>query len=361
MRPKYTRLTREGVIGATLSLLLCILLFLSSCGPPEPKPQIISFTGQTMGTTYTVKVMAMSMRPVEKGEVERAIEAELEAVNQKMSTYRPDSELSRFNASTDATPFSVSAETAEVFRQALEISRISGGAFDITVGPIVNAWGFGPEKAREGGPTEEELAVLRQRVGYRKIEVDVEAKTVRKTQPDVYCDLSAIAKGYGVDEVAGALEHDGFHDYMVEVGGEVRASGHNAEGAPWQIAIEKPDEQGRSVQLVVPLENRALATSGDYRNYFEKHGVRYSHEIDPSTGRPITHNLASVSVIHRECSWADGFATALIVLGPEKGYNLAVEQNLAAYFIVREKDGGFTERSTPAFEEILKSAQGGRG
>ena len=168
----------------------------------------------------------------------------------------------------------------------------------------------------------------------------------------MYCDLSAIAQGFAADKLAGVLDDQGLHDYMIDVSGEIRAKGQNTENQPWQIAIERPDAPERTPYLVVPLENRSLATSGDYRNYFEKDGKRYSHEIDPGTGRPITHRLASVSVVADSCAVADAYATALIVLGPDKGYDMAVRQGLAAFFLVRNDQGGFDERETPAFAAL---------
>jgi thiamine biosynthesis lipoprotein len=242
-----------------------------------------------------------------------------------------------------------------VFLLAQEVSEASGGAFDVTVGPIVNTWGFGPVKQARP-PTDAEIAAARADVGYRLLAIDAAAGTIAKARPDMYADLSAIAKGFGVDQVARALDARGIGRYMVEVGGEVRVRGTNAAGVPWQVGIERPDETVQRAQLVVPMANVSMATSGDYRNYFEKDGRRFSHEIDPTTGHPIRHRLASVTVLAPECAFADAYATALLVLGPERGYALALKKGLAAYFIERRPEGGFAERQTPAFASLTGNA-----
>lgn len=338
---------------------LCAALAIGACGEPPsaapPAPQALTFTGTTMGTTYAVKVIAPALAAAEEAGTRAAIQAALDDVDRRMSTYKPDSELSRFNRHAGSGPFALSAGTIRVFLMAQEVSEASAGAFDVTVGPLVNAWGFGPVK-RARPPTDAELAALRASVGYRLLTIDAAAGTIAKAQAGVYADLSAIAKGYGVDQVARALDARGFGRYMVEVGGEVRVKGGNAAGRPWQVGIERPDEAAQRAQLVVPMTNLAMATSGDYRNYVERDGRRFSHEIDPTTGYPIRHRLASVTVLAPECAFADAYATALLVLGPERGYALAVEKGLAAYFIERRAEGGFAERQTPAFAALTGSA-----
>jgi thiamine biosynthesis lipoprotein len=280
-----------------------------------------------------------------------AVVSALDAVVAKMSTYLPDSELSWFNRHAARTPFAVSADVFNVFVLAQKVSAASRGAFDVTVAPVVDAWGFGPDKTHRVLATAE-LVALEERVGWRMLALDAEAGTVAKMRPEVRADLSGIAKGFGVDRAARALEALGIADYMVEAGGEVRTRGHNAEGRPWQIAIERPDAMPSQAHLIVPLSGQSMATSGDYRIYFEHDGQRYCHELDPRTGTPIRHRLASVSVVASDCGFADAMATALIVLGPEQGYALAAAQNIAAYFIMREPDGSFTDRHTSAFAEL---------
>ena len=267
-----------------------------------------------MGTTFTVKVVAGNLSDEQLDSLQRVVESELENVNSKMSTYLPVSELSRFNEFRRTDPFSVSQETLDVFVKARRISAATRGAFDVTVGPLVRAWGVGPGQRSREVPTSTDLKQLRARIGWDKIEIDEASSTIRKLHPEVECDLSAIAKGYAADRVSEALRALAYRD-MVEVGGEVRTSGRNAAGQPWRIGIERPDDAGRTPYRTLPLEGLSMATSGDYRNYYEKDGQRFSHTIDPRTGRPVQHRLASVSVIHERCVAADGWATALMVLG----------------------------------------------
>ncbi|MCC6489602.1 MAG: FAD:protein FMN transferase [Candidatus Hydrogenedentes bacterium] len=315
-------------------------------------PAVYHLTGPTMGTTYSVKVLPREEGEDRAAELRKVIEDVLARIDIEMSTYRPDSELSRFNNHAEMTPFPVSPELAGVFAQARKVSEASGGAFDVTVGPLVDAWGFGPEGFAVQPPSDEELAKLHERIGYQKVEIDAEANTLRKLQPDVACDLSAIAPGFAADKVLDAITALGYTNLMVDVGGEIRAEGRNDRGQPWQIAIEKPLTNERAIERIVSLDGISLATSGDYRNYFEQDGVRMSHLIDPRTNKPIAHKLASASVLHKECALADGYATAMMVLGPEEGYEVAVRENLAVFFIIRDDAGGFVEKATPEFERL---------
>ncbi len=308
-----------------------------------------------MGTTYTIKVAGASLNESQQSDLQTAIDEQLHRVNELMSTYLANSELSRFNKSDGSQEFPLSPETLQVFKAAHRIGSLSGGALDVTVGPLVNAWGFGPPGKPAQPPSEAELERLKGLIGWDKITLDESRSAIRKTHPEVYCDLSAVAKGYAVDRVSETLSKLGYVEHMVEVGGEVRARGRNAENQPWRIGVEKPLAGPSGVQRAVPLENCAMATSGDYRNYYEEGGRRVSHEIDPRTARPIEHRLASVSVIADRCLDADGWATALIVLGEDEGYRLAVEQDLAALFLVRA-GGSFEEHATPRFEELMSAA-----
>lgn len=329
-----------------IALLLVIVFSVCQCAP---RVRECVFTGDTQGTTYTVKVVSKWIWAREEAAIQRTINARLGRIDETMSTYRTDSEISRFNQSKETAPFEVSPELAEVFQLALEVSRATDGAFDITVGPLIEAWGFGTDKRERPTLTDEELASLRARVGYQKISVDAAACTLRKSQGDVCGNLNAIAQGYTADKLASDLEELGYSNYMVEVGGEVKTRGLNLGGDLWRIGIEKPLTTARAIARVVALDNKALSTSGDYRNYYERDGVRVSHTIDPKTGRPVTHKLASVSVIHDSCALADAYATAFMVLGPEKSYDLAVELNLPALFLVHEAEDAFSARTTPAF------------
>ncbi len=349
---------RKGGLGG---ICLAVLLTAGCAGDAaRSSRQAFVFEGPTMGTAYQVKVVREGLDEKRREELHAAIVAELDLTNVLMSTYLDDSELMRFNRSAAGEPFELSEPTRAVFSLAFLTSRRTGGAFDVTIGPLVNAWGFGPgSQIQEGDAeriSEEELAALVERVGYELLTLDEEAGTITKSRADLFCDLSAIAKGYGVDRVAEALLGLGESDFMVEVGGEVRASGRNAEGEPWRIGIERPQLERGSVHRVVPLADRSLATSGDYRNYREVDGVRVAHIFDPRTKGPITHRLASVSVVEERCATADALATALFVLGPEEGYDWAVGEDVAAVFLVRDGEG-FREITTPAFEALLEGVE----
>ena len=288
--------------------------------------------------------------------LEVAIEGELAAVNAAMSTYAPDSELSRFNAGGTEW-FPVTPELLAVVDRAKAIHGASDGALDISIGPLVDAWGFGPAGTRGRTPSPEELAAARARTGLDQLERRDRPPALRKRIPGLQLDLSAIAKGHGVDRVALVLEGLGVTDYLVEVGGDLRTRGRRPDGNAWRIGIERPDPADRAVQRVVPMGGpRAMATSGDYRNFFETAGRRFAHLIDPRTGMPVQHDLASVSVLAEDCATADGWATALSILGPETGYRLATARGLAALFVIREAQG-FREAATPAFEQWLGQAQ----
>ncbi|MFQ5792215.1 MAG: FAD:protein FMN transferase [Acidobacteriota bacterium] len=340
----------KGLAPAALFLLAGVV---AACRQVDGGLQTYSFQGPTMGTRYTIKIVAEDLAEERQEELSRRIGQELALVDRKMSHYRKDSELSRFNRWQQTTPFSVSPETFAVFEHAQELSSLTGGALDVTVAPLVNAWGFGPEKRSDEPPSDEHIRRLLARVGYTALELDRTQYNLRKKNPRLECDLSAIAKGYAVDRVAEALEAKGISDYMVEVGGEVRTGGYNAAGKPWRIAVERPVAGDGSFQRIVSLSGLSMATSGDYRNYYEVDGVRISHEIDPRTGFPIRHRTASVSVVEPDCVRADGWATALLVLGVEAGDALARKHDLAALFLVREDDGGFREHATPAFERLI--------
>jgi len=338
---------------------ILVALVLGACqAPPEPSTSVHEFTGPTMGTRYTVKVVVDELSTQRFSELEATVEAALSDVNNKMSHYVEDSEVSELNRWTETGPFEVSSETLEVLQHAIEISSTTGGAFDITVAPLVSAWGFGPPGRPPEQPTTEEIERLRELTGWEKLDVDRVSSAITKSRPDLTLDLSAIAKGYGVDRVADALDAKGAENYMVEVGGEVRTRGLNPQGEPWRIGIERPVPGDQAIDLIVPLAGLAMATSGDYHNYYEIEGERISHTIDPRTGYPITHNVASVSVIATLCVRADAYATGLLVLGSE-GFDLAEELGLAAYFLQKDKEGVFVGRMTTAFKEILET--GNRG
>ncbi|MDH3685311.1 MAG: FAD:protein FMN transferase [Myxococcales bacterium] len=316
-------------------------------------PARVLLGGETMGTTWAVTLNAPDLPRAERTRVRERIQTELDAVNGAMSTWAPDSELSRFNAHASLESFALSKPTLEVLAAARGVSERTGGAFDVTVGPLVAAWGFGAGARVPGaGPDAAELAEIRERVGFERLELDPATGTARKRHSGVRVDLSAIAKGHGVDRVADALLADGFGDFLVEVGGEVRAHGERPGGGGWRLAIERPEPDGRAVHAVVELSGMALATSGDYRAFYEAAGERVTHIVDPRVGRPVSHGLASVSVLHERAALADAWATALTVLGPEEGLRVAEAEGLAVYLIVRGESGAYEIRTTPAFPPV---------
>jgi thiamine biosynthesis lipoprotein len=268
-----------------------------------------------------------------------------------MSTYRKDSELSRFNQYKGSDPFPVSLEMVTVVKEAIRLSKLTSGALDVTVGPLVNLWGFGPEARPDEVPTDAELAERRKIIGIDNLSVQDGA--LQKAIPELYVDLSTIAKGWGVDVIADYIESQGIHNYMVEIGGEIRMKGKNHENTAWRIAIEKPDVNERAIQEIIEPGDMAIATSGDYRNYFERDGIRYSHIINPQTGQPINHKVVSVTALHPSCMTADGLATGLMVLGEKKGIELANQQGLAVFMVVKTEDG-FKEVASEAFKSYLK-------
>ncbi len=325
---------------------------LAGCGdvPGLSRRPLAAFQGPAMGTVWNAKI-AGGVPEALASRGATAVSAALQGVVDRMSTYLATSELSRFNAQPAGRPLAVSRDVLEVFALAREVSEATGGAFDVTVAPAVDAWGFGPAKAHRI-PPREEIATLASRIDWRAVAVDQEAGTLAKSREGVRADLSGIAKGYGVDQAARALESLGATDYMVEAGGEVRVRGRNAEGNPWRIGIERPDAAGQQAYLVVPLDGLSMATSGDYRIYFEQGGRRYSHEIDPATREPVLGSLASVSVVAKDCAWADAMATALFVMGAARGLEFATERGIAAFFIERAGGGKLVDRQTPQFAKL---------
>ncbi len=309
---------------------------------------IIELRGQTMGTTYMVKVFDPPSDLEET--ITEAVDAELRRVNDQMSTYLKSSEISRFNKSDSTDWFDVSPETASVVEYALEVSGKTDGAFDPTVGPLVNLWSFGPEKRNQTVPSDSEIETTRKQIGFQNLEVRKDPPAIRKSIAEIQIDLSAIAKGHGVDRVIDLLSERGAKNVFVEIGGEVRVLGDKA-GAPWMVGIQRPDSELNALLVRRPLREAAMATSGDYRNRFEIDGQLFSHTIDPRTGRPVTHDLASVTVIARNCMQADAWATAINVLGPDAGLQAAKDNGLDALLVSRIGDS-FTLAGTGSLESV---------
>jgi len=324
---------------------------------------MITVDGPTMGTTFAITVVAPNLGDDRTAAIQTTITSELAEIDRLMSNYRDDSEISKLNAHRSDLPFPLSAQMIEVLTISDEVHQLSGGAFDITIPPLLEAWGFGPNADSEREPpTAEVLCSLGDRVGQQLLKTDPKAASTTKAHPDLAIDLSAIAPGYAADRIALALEAQGYSRYMVDVGGEFRVLGLNREGVPWRIGIERPaatraDEP--ALEEIVSMRRGALATSGDYRSYREVEGRRISHTIDPRTQRPIEHRLASVTVIAEDAARADALATALNVLGPEEGLALANQRDLPVMMIVRDGDR-FKTQTTPAFDALRNAADGAR-
>lgn len=326
-----------------------LAFFISACS--EDSAKLVHIQGKTMGTYYQVKYVLSTEQQentkFSEEEIKIQIEQRLELVNEQMSTYRVNSELSRFNQTQKS--MLISEALQHVITASLDLFKQSGGAFDITVGPLVNLWGFGPDKKVNRAPSDELIEEKRKVVGSRYL--SLKGSELVKSTPQLYLDLSAIAKGYGVDQIAQYLQKLGIENYLVDIGGELRLHGSKTESKPWTLAIERP-VAGQNVQRLIQIGDNAIATSGDYRNYFESDGIRYSHTIDPRTGKPITHKLVSVTVIDKSCMLADGLATAITVQGPKQGLAFAKKQHIAAFLLVKEGDE-FIEYFTPEFAPYL--------
>ena len=333
--------------------LVSCIAFLVACQQPATGSQPVTLSGYTMGTSYTVKINA-SIDDDTASAIHTALENELRDINAGMSTYLDDSELSRINQSPAGEWLPLSQPIYNVLLAAFQVNRQSLGYFDVTVGPLVNLWGFGPVRKNPGIPDDNDIAAAMKSVGMDKLLLDTNKALLKKTLQETYIDLSGIAKGYAVDSLGRILQDTyNLSSFMVEIGGEITARGVNTEGLPWQIGVEKPVSEGRVVDSILSLDNRSLASSGNYRNYFESGGKRFSHTIDPATGRPVTHNLAAVTVIHQQCMLADAWATALLAAGPDIGVQLANLHKLVAQFTVLE-DGKYQHIYSRAYREFLQ-------
>jgi FAD:protein FMN transferase len=332
-------------------LILGFALALTGCAP---EPEQISLSGPTMGTLYSVKVVAPP-RGLDAAALRSTIDDVLARVDVEMSGYRPDSEVSRFNASGSTDWFAVSFDLEHVVKTAIDVSTRSGGAFDITVAPLVEAWGFGAEGEPAQLPDDQTLSELEQRIGSTHLQTRVQPPALRKDIAALTIDLNGIAPGYAVDLLADKLLALGATRFMIDIGGEVRAHGRNARNEPWHIAIERPEAADAAPYGVLQLDGLAVSTSGEYRSFYMRDGKRYSHTIDPRTGRPVDHTLASVVVIGPNCILTDAWATAFNVLGTEEGLALANRLSMAVMFI-EWQDGQLTSHATPGFGRHLVSA-----
>lgn len=333
-------------LNARVCVTLCLIVFAGGCEDPRAS---VRFSGVTMATQYVVTIARGGELTAQF--VKPQVDALLLDVNKSMSTYDPASELSRLNANPSTDWIAVSAPLYRVIEVAKQIGAASEGAFDVTVGPLVNLWGFGPDM-REDFPSDTAIRARLERVGQEQIELQAAPPRLRKRRADLAIDLSGIAKGYAVDAVAELLESLGATDYLVEIGGEIRARGRNAAGEPWRIGIESPVSERREIAQTVALTRWGMASSGTYRNYFERDGVRYSHMLDPTTGYPVTGDLAGVTVLHASAMVADAWATALMTLGADRAPALAEKEGIAALFFSVTADKVVSEPNA-AFKAAL--------
>jgi thiamine biosynthesis lipoprotein len=317
---------------------------------PPARPvggSVRAFGGATMGTTWSVKAVlpATTGLPALEAMIQRA----LDAVVAEMSPWEPLSDLCRYNRAPAGSWFPLPAATATVLRRAIEIAQASGGAFDPTLGALTDLWGFGPRAFSGGPPLAADIAPLREAVGWKRLSLDGDTLF----QPGgLKLDLNGVAKGFGVDQAAAALDRAGVKSYLVEVGGELRGTGAKPDGQPWWVELERPPTANDGEQTLVALHDLAVATSGDYRRFFDHDGRRYAHTLDPATGAPTTHSTVSVTVLAKDCMSADAWATALTVMGPDAALAFAAQHDLAA-LIVSRGASGLEERLSPALQAML--------
>lgn len=329
------------------ALFIITALALAACGGGDREVELV---GATMGTFFSVK-FPNGLGERDALQLQNAIEDALEDDEAEMSTYLRDSDVSQFNMNRTVEWQDVENDFCNKVEQSLTISEQSGGAFDITVGPLVNLWGFGPAGMIDEPPADDEIAALLETTGFEMLHADCSRPAVRKDVADLMIDMSAIGKGYAADRVAALLVSLGYDSFLVEVGGELSIRGFNSRGEPWAIGVEAPLPGSRKPHTVLHLTDTAMATSGDYRNFFEADGELYSHTIDTRTGRPVAHLLASVTVID-EMGWrADALATALLVMGPEEGMAFAEREGMAVLMLIRT-DEGVKEKQSAAFAKL---------
>ncbi len=336
-------------LWASFLFVLLALQALSAC---THKDIDLSFSGQTMGTRYHITVVTDGGRFPDG--VELAVAELLDRLDRTMSTYKPNSELNTLNRLEIGHEKILSTDLWQVLQGAQHIHALTQGAFDPTVGPLVDLWGFGPQNTENKVPTADEIKALMSKVGLKQLRLGNDNKVTKLG--DINLDLSAIAKGYAAQQVAALLKSQRLNNFLVEVGGELQLAGHNPKGLPWRIAIEVPSLLQGGVEQVIAVSELGVATSGDYRNYFEQDGVRYSHTIDPRSGRPTSHALVSVTVLADTAGVADALATAFMVMGAKKTLELAGQRDIPVYLLVKTSDG-FQARHSDAFKPYLDGAE----
>lgn len=348
MTRQYTRRTVLGVAAGIAGMAAATPL-LRSTWALDGRAVV---SGETMGTTYRVTIPSLPAG-VGVDVVVRKLRQVLGRVDTAMSTYRLDSEVSNFNRAPADEWFSISSDTAKVASAAIAIARMTGGAYDPTIAPLVNLWGFGPAGPSVRIPDAAQIAAARRMCGHAAFEARLALPALRKRRDGLGIDLSGIAEGFAVDEMAGMLGRLGVPDFLIELGGEVRCRGNSPDGRPWTVAVETPSPVPAKSRWRMALRNAATATSGDYRKFFIIGGRRYSHVIDPRTGWPIDHNLGSVTVIGDSAMQCDALATALLVMGPEAGPAFAEQRRIAALFLEHGEEGS-SEQMTAHFARYLR-------
>lgn len=339
---------RAALLGACVLFSGCD----SATTPATPASTATVLDGKTMGTFWRVSVIGVDEAKAQA--LHAKVQAQLDADDRLLSTWKNDSALMRFNHATDTRPWPVSEAMADIVTLSLRIGAKTHGAMDITVGPLVNLWGFGPDKQPVATPDAQAIAAAKARTGLQHLQVINQSgrQFLQKDIPDLFVDLSTVGEGYAADHLARLMEQEGISRYLVSVGGALVSRGMNGEGKPWRVAIQKPTDRENAVQAIVDINGHGISTSGSYRNYYELDGKRISHVIDPQTGQPITHKLVSVTVIAPTALEADGWDTGLMVLGPEKAQQVVREQGLAVYMIVKEGEG-FKTWMSPQFRTFL--------
>ncbi|MDH0302198.1 MULTISPECIES: FAD:protein FMN transferase [unclassified Pseudomonas] len=328
------------------TVLLLSLLLLSAC---NQGPTLERFGGPTMGSSYSIQYVRQPGGPA-PAQVQAEVEGILQAIDTRYSTYRGDSAVSRFNQLPANQCLPIDADLLELVSFGQHLAEQSQGAFDLTVEPLLDLWGFGPQAREMHVPDSQAVASARQRVGYRHLRIEGDALC---KDAAVELDFNSIAAGHAVDLIAERLQGMGIDSFLAEATGELKAVGRKPDGSTWRVALELPQEDRQIARQVIDVQGLAVSTSGDYRHYFEDNGRRYSHTFDARLGRPVEHDLASVTVLDASALRADGYSTLLLVLGPRQGWDFAVAHGIAAVLVTRA-EGGFVSRSTPAFERAVK-------
>ncbi|MFJ4054171.1 FAD:protein FMN transferase [Pseudomonas sp. NPDC089743] len=326
--------------------LLFILMLLTAC---NQGPTLERLGGPAMGSSYSIQYVREAGGPAPV-QVQAAVETILQDIDQHYSTYRGDSAVSQFNQLPANRCLALPSDMLELVAFGQHLAEQTDGAFDLTVEPLLDLWGFGPQARHEQVPEAQALATARLRVGYQHLRV--EGQMLCKDAP-VQLDFNSIAAGHAVDLIAARLRAMGIASFIAEVTGELKAVGRKPDGSLWRIALELPREDRQIARQVIPVDGLGVSTSGDYRHYFEQNGRRYSHTFDARLGRPVAHDLAAVTVLDASALQADGYSTLLLILGPERGWDFAIAHDLAAVLVTRA-EGGFVSRATPAYQRALK-------